>query len=527
MEPIAQLPEVFDSSRDLVKRSKDHISFLQGLHRHGITLQRPSLKSLERYTDFWLPFLHKYQSEELVPPADIAWLWHCHRLAPHRYLACIRAKFGPNTPTLEANPPFAFQLDATTGCIPSSPSSAGKQELLNKTMNLWKQEYPNESFFLNLEEDIEDEEKEEKKETLVNDFDLLGSTDRQATFLWQVSGPCFSDDSFLQEGLANYYKFLKLRNHTTKQITIVPTYQIDLFWHTHILSNIAGYYTDCKILMGATLNHDDSLNDRTEDGPLDTAFKATKAAWKEAYGEDYNVEGGMYRGEPPGHYYSPSWEASASQIKTCGFETPIGPFLHAIGNHGSSSTNPGKLSSRSPYGTAWTPLDGVAPDGKPAFVAAGTSQGIKAHPFKSSYVFGRKDRDGNLGYYHVTTKEAYDILAMRVSDKIWGARCKIDCATCCSLGLCAMGTWMKQMKKDLEDLQDLEAILKARAAEDVPTGNLHLPSHVASNPTLRSKHITSDGKWLFPTFYYASAGGCGAATVRRILDYFTLVRSKM
>ena len=514
MDPVAQ----FQFSNDLVNHSKDHISFLQGLHRHGITLQRPSLKSLERYTDFWLPFLHKYQSEELVPPADIAWLWHCHRLAPHQYTACIWAKFGPSTPTMEANPPFAFQLDATTGYLPSSTSSeVGDQELLGKTMNLWKQEYPNESFFLILEEGVEDKEAE-GNETLVNDFDLLGSTDRQATFLWQVSGPRFSDDGFLQEGLANYFKFLKLRNHTTKPITIVPTYQIDLFWHTHILSNVSGYYKDCKALMGTTLNHDDSLNDRTEDGPLDTAFKATKAAWKEAYGEVYNVEGGMYRGEPPRHYYSPSWEANASQIKTCEFENPIGPFLHAVGNHGSSSANPGKRSSRSPYGTAWTPLDGIAPDGKPGFVAAADSktQGQKANPFKSSYVFGRKDKDSDLGYYHITTKESYDILAMRVAEKIGIARCEINIATCCSLGLCTLGSWMKQMKKDLKDLQDLEAILKARAAEDVPTGNLHLPSHVSSNPTLRSKYVTSDGSWLFPTFCYESAGGCGAATVRGI-----------
>mmetsp|Transcript_22417 Transcript_22417/g.32040 ORF Transcript_22417/g.32040 Transcript_22417/m.32040 type:complete len:236 (+) Transcript_22417:188-895(+) len=221
MEPVAKLPEVFEFSSDLVNQSRDHISFLQGLHRHGITLQRPSLKSLDRYTDFWLPFLHKYQSEELVPPADIAWLWHCRRLAPHQYTAFILAKFGPSTPTLEANPPFAFQLDSTTGCLPSSTRSSkvGEQELLSKTMNLWKQEYPNESFFLNLEEGIEDKEAE-AMETLVNNFDLLGSTDRQATFLWQVSGPHFSDDGFLLEGLSNYYKFLKLRNYTTKQFPL-------------------------------------------------------------------------------------------------------------------------------------------------------------------------------------------------------------------------------------------------------------------------------------------------------------------
>ena len=519
METIPQLPEDFEFSSDLVKCSKTHISFLRGLHRHGITLQRPSLKSLERYTDFWLPFVHKYQNDELVPPADIAWLWHCHRLAPFRYTAYIKAKFGSNTPNLEANPPFAFQFDIKT-------STADEEALLHHTMQLWKQEYPNESFFFNLEETKEEKEEDD---ILVNGFDLLGSTDRQATFLWQVSGPRFTDDAFLEEGLVNYYKFLKLRNYTIKPITIVPTYQIDLFWHTHILSKVSGYYKDCKIIMGTTLNHDDSLNDRTEDGPLDTAFKATKAAWKEAYGETYNVEGGMYRGEPPRHYYNPSWKANAFHSKACAFETivpfPVGPFVHVIGNHGSSSTNPGKVEVSPPpnntnvrqikqannQGVAWTPLDGNAPDGQPAFMPAAdksTSYGVNANPFKMSYVFGSKA--GNSGYYHVTTKEAYEILAARVSGKVDEQKAAIACVGCCT---CGLGT--TEMKKQLKDLEDLEKIAKARASEDVPIGDSHLPTDVNTNSGLRSKHVTSDGMWLFPSFYYNSAGGCGAGTVRK------------
>ena len=48
---------------------------------------------------------------------------------------------------------------------------------------------------------------------------------------------------------------------------------------------------------GCTLEHDDSLTDRTDGGVLDTNFKATCNLWREVYGVQYQVKGGMYRGE--------------------------------------------------------------------------------------------------------------------------------------------------------------------------------------------------------------------------------------
>ena len=119
---------------------------------------------------------------------------------------------------------------------------------------------------------------------------------------------------------------------------LVPTYQIDLMWHTHILTNLTLYYEDCKAIMGSTMNHDDSFNDRTADGPLDRAFNDTKALWKETYnGEEYFAAGGMYRGEPPQEYYLPSWTYMSRQGTVM---CPSGHFLHFIDIQGASSTNP-------------------------------------------------------------------------------------------------------------------------------------------------------------------------------------------
>ena len=66
----------------------------------------------------------------------------------------------------------------------------------------------------------------------------------QTSFLWQVSGPQFSDDDFLKEEINEYYKFLLLKDDD-KLLPLVPTYQIDLMWHTHILINCRQYIEDC------------------------------------------------------------------------------------------------------------------------------------------------------------------------------------------------------------------------------------------------------------------------------------------
>jgi len=185
---------------------------------------------------------------------------------------------------------------------------------------------------------------------LLGSFDILDSCQRQSTFLWQVSGPRFlHDDKFLQQGLVNYFKFLLLKPKAKRTI-IVPTYQIDLFWHTHMLSSISLYNADCtRICNGMTLNHDDSLNDRSEGGILDRSFRATVELWKEMYnGEDYSVPGGMYRGEPPVEFYNSAWSAEScvesSSITAVVVEGDVrfAPsshyFSHLVGKVGASST---------------------------------------------------------------------------------------------------------------------------------------------------------------------------------------------
>ena len=323
---------------DLVEMAKLHVQFLKTAHVLGYSISRPKKESIRRYDELWLPLMANLnkmnlQSDggkepiEFVPPGDIAWIWHCHRLAPYQYTKYVQRRFGLSPgDMLNAYPPFSLQVDNEEGNERS------------QVRDLWYEHYPDEPFFLKEEEtgkvDTDDKTSYDSKKVL-DGFDIFGSCERQASFLWQVSGERFNDDEFLLEGVRNYYKFLTLKKSDagSKQI-IVPTYQIDLMWHTHMLSSMKDYNNDCCNIIGKTLNHDDSLNDRTEGGTLDTAFRKTKRIWVENFDSAYEVSGGMYRGEPPDAYFSRDWVKCTDNINI----PPSTRFLHLVGKVGASST---------------------------------------------------------------------------------------------------------------------------------------------------------------------------------------------
>lgn len=75
----------------------------------------------------------------------------------------------------------------------------------------------------------------------------------------------------------------------------VPTYDIDLMWHSHQLQPIS-YQKDMVKLLGKVLEHDDTDSDRTKGKKLDTGFFDTTKQWEDAYGLRYWRAGAMYRG---------------------------------------------------------------------------------------------------------------------------------------------------------------------------------------------------------------------------------------
>ncbi len=394
-------------SCDLVTESKRQIKFLQNLHKNGVTLAEPSYESFRRYRALWLPLVfeehkrfHDTDQEDtmrLIPPPDIAWMWHCHRLAPYRYAAYVKKRFfakeiSMDTPSkkgklyvLDAPLPFSFQLkdnnnNGTLDLEGGGPDAASCEYTIKRFESM----FPNEPFFLNTQSQnlgTKALPQNTNNNITMEGFDLMGSCERQSAFLWQVSGERFRDDAFLLEGVSNYLKFVQLMGQDPRPQYLVPTYQIDLMWHTHILSSIQGYHQDnIRINDGKTLEHDDSLTDRSEGSTLNTNFMATRKLWRTVYGLEYKVPGGMYRGEPPKAFFEPSWPEKMRLDATLAEWTPDAldglPFAHLIGKVGASST----------------PQSWISLDEPNRFIDASdksTVKGVNSNPKKDGYIFGK------------------------------------------------------------------------------------------------------------------------------------------
>jgi Glycine-rich domain-containing protein-like len=409
------------------------------------TVSTIEIESLRRYQILWLPLVAKEGSVQLIPPPDIAWLWHCHRLAPQHYSKYCETTF--NGRIIEANPSFSF-VPESNDTDASKLDECNGSAVASQTKKLWQQMYPDESFYLKkLPNDSPID-----VSPLIHDYDLLASAKRQTTFLWQVSGERYSYDRFLKKGANNYKKFLQLTTKARKlNVILVPTYQIDVMWHTHILSSVSDYNKDCISIMKSTMYHDDSINDREIGGLLDVSFASTKKLWKSTYGTQYVVRGGMYRGEPPPQYFSATWSGiktdhSASPGLNCRINRSL------VGKEGASSTSTlasstqleGRISSsRKP----WAKLDGNASDGRPAFTPTyqQSKYGIRPLKQRDHYVLGRIA--AKTGYYHIETREAHQILYYRMMKRLRELkRYRV-------LALCTFGLFSKQMIAEYQSMK--------------------------------------------------------------------------
>merc|ERR1712232_112088 len=173
------------------------------------------------------------------------------------------------------------------------------------------------------------------------------------------------------------------------------------------------------------------------------AFNATKQLWKVNYKEDYHVPGGMYRGEPPKEYYSCDWEERATEKVWA----PSGQYLEVVGQQGASSTNPGELSTNQ-----WTDVDGNVGTGEPAFIAAimpSRTTRVNPNEFRKGYIYGKHQKKG-LGYYHNTTKEAYEILEKRIGCNIEKVAADMACESC----FCGKTKRVRGLESKMHEYQD-------------------------------------------------------------------------
>ncbi|KAL2938938.1 Glycine-rich domain-containing protein 2 [Bienertia sinuspersici] len=272
----------------LVAAAQNQLKFLASVDRNRYLYEGRAMEwAIYRYNAYWLPLLAKHQEnpisqDPLVVPLDCEWVWHCHRLNPVRYKSDCEKLFG----RILGNHNIVSSVQGT-------PRS--------KTEEIWSTMYPEEPYELDHNRDFPDVSQKNVQSENFTSYDLASAVKRQVSFFYQVSRPHVSDNQFLQEALARYKGFLHLiRMNEKKGIKLfsVPTYDVDLMWHSHQLHPVS-YCNDLIKLVGTVVEHDDTDSDRTKGKKLDTGFSGITKQWEETFGLSYWKAGAMYRGTTP------------------------------------------------------------------------------------------------------------------------------------------------------------------------------------------------------------------------------------
>lgn len=306
-------------------RFAEHKAFLRLVHSapgggDELYLGRALPGAIERYLEFWLPLVAREGGgeggERLIPPVDVAWVWHLHRLAPRRYAAYCTERFGR-------------VLDPTTAAFQaqSEAAEADAASAEGETRRLWQHHFGDVAFFqprgeadgrpaewgprdpLSHQTTVAPEVREacaRVRSAHGWDYEVETCSARQRTFLWQVSQPGCTDAAAMS---TRYLRFLGLmRAHGYSEHFFVPSYDIDFAWHTHMLTSTSDYLRETELLANAPggVGHDDSVNQRHEDSKLHRGWADTKAMWAlDHFGASDPIDqaGVTYRGEPPDWWF--------------------------------------------------------------------------------------------------------------------------------------------------------------------------------------------------------------------------------
>ncbi|CAG2245700.1 unnamed protein product [Mytilus edulis] len=246
---------------DLVDAAKKQIEFLHLVDKEGNLYEGNLVRqAIFRYEKFWLPLLNANNNDRrrVAAPLDICWIWHCHMLSPLSYARNCYTLFGKML-----NHKIMVGKDRSEGLV--------------FTEQLWKQMYPNAPFC----------NKDPMSFDIPSDYvsclnyDLEAAVYRQKVFYYQVSLPHYTDNRFLENSIIRYKKFLHMKRSYPDSF-IVPCFDIDLIWHTHLLNPLS-YKSDTMLILGEHFGHDDSVNDRTEGSKLCRSMNETQIMWEELY----------------------------------------------------------------------------------------------------------------------------------------------------------------------------------------------------------------------------------------------------
>ena len=122
---------------------KEHLNFLTAVEKSlpnaGVTL---TAETVRRYEKLWLPLVSKHEDLILIPPLDIAFVWHVHRLAPLQYSKFCKQHFHK---ILNSNT-FSFQTNNKQPTLLANESITEPSAQI-RTRLLWKEATNNAPFF--------------------------------------------------------------------------------------------------------------------------------------------------------------------------------------------------------------------------------------------------------------------------------------------------------------------------------------------------------------------------------------------
>lgn len=282
--------------------------------------------------------------EHLVPPIDIAWVWHCHRLNPKAYIEDT-SKLTQGGGPLHTNLDTAFRF------------SNGEDAQCRSLKRLWKVIYPFESYvpryLLSCTYKQEEMKKRQNITAYANelgragfrtclDYNIAKSCELQRRFLYQYvdsddvkKEELYESNYYLNRAYNRYLLFLALHK-PPNNFLLVPMKDINIMWQMH-LSCTTEYAADCRVVVGFTIEHDsiavEELRKRRMDEEMEAlrengeeydlsmmedseiadlrakkergmSIKETKDLWESMYGTTpdmrYDLDDTYYRGQPPG-----------------------------------------------------------------------------------------------------------------------------------------------------------------------------------------------------------------------------------
>ena len=263
---------------DITKQVHYHIQILQAVD------DIPKLKTKEyrklaafRYEKYWLPLVSKSSKPDLVAPLDVEWMWHCHLLAPVNYIQ------------------DCTQLHVV-GKVTNHKLRVDWERIncQDRARQLRSQMYEEEPFDVDYTQEFDIDSPSIRNFRSCFSYNITAASERQSNFYYNVVLPHYRDRRFLENALTRYKQFLCVKRKFP-DAPLVPCYDIDLIWHTHIINPIK-YASDMTKIGGGVLHHDDTSTYTSVGSKLSVAGQMTVESWNSIFEERYKIAGTLNRG---------------------------------------------------------------------------------------------------------------------------------------------------------------------------------------------------------------------------------------